>query len=572
MTTKMKSSSFGWAKYFSGEKWLDVLSWLVIFTLGVSLLLGMFLPLYTDELATKIMQSRFFAEHGRLLTLFPQCESGFISDTPYSWYPAAVIYSFIYSQLEPLGIRIAGVVTSLMSLVVLFYWISSKALISKDKILLCATVAAIFGLGVFPFVLVLARAEQWLVLLIVTYCLFPIISKRLLQHKNKLVEIASFIIFCILTSFFFYTHTKSIFFFPMIFISALYSFGSKHKLLFGLSLMFTVVCAIQTVQYARAAIRCDDAPILSKLLASQTIDMSKLTVSPLLVINDAINNLVSAPQQITRHLVFQSEYQSGWLPPEKTESFSDVVAIVNVVVVTILQGVIWLALLTPLILIFSGMQWANVGKEKLLVCSIWIALVGHLAIYKVWNFYGGALVIPISVALLVISCAEIFQLSIRTRIGKSILLIVFVTSLLSFSLRFFNVMPDLIAIAHSSTNSLPGQPLSVSAFNFENTRARVRLLANECGLQGDGSKKLVVDDMTYFAFDDLQQPLHLVYLYEGGFGADIGGDKLQKFLTKMGSDGIVAQCTYFPHLYLGHAIRDDNICCIRLEKLQHIYK
>ena len=268
-------------------------------------------------------------------------------------------------------------------------------------------------------------------------------------------------------------------------------------------------------------------------------------------------------------MIFQKEYQSGWLPPSQAEGFGYIVSIVNLGVAIILQVVVWLALAAPPIRIFSTRRWKFIRNEKILTCALWIALVGHLAIYKVWNFYGGGLAIPLSVALIIMCCRGLFPLSKGTKFGNFTLAIIFATSLFSFPIRIFNIMPSLIATLHSNTDLLPGQPLSVSAFNFENTRTRVRLLASECGLPGDNSKRFVIDDMTYYAFDYLLQPIHLVYLYEGGFGADIGDNKLQQFLDKMGSDGIVAQCTYFPNRFLQNAKRDGNICCINLELMQN---
>ncbi|MES2181594.1 MAG: hypothetical protein V4493_05805, partial [Pseudomonadota bacterium] len=149
--------------------------------------------------------------------------------------------------------------------------------------------------------------------------------------------------------------------------------------------------------------------------------------------------------------------------------------------------------------------------------------------------------------------------------AKLILLTILLFSLASFFILFSSVVPSLILTNYVDKSFLIGQPLSVATFNCPSQRLRVRALASQCGIKGDGANRLVVDDLTYFAFDQLRQPLHMVYLYEGGFGADISGNKIKPFLAKVANEGIIAQCTYLPEVYKASAIHDGNYCCVRLD-------
>lgn len=546
------------------DKWLKALSLVVVMLLLATFLLGIFVPLYTDEVATKIVQARFFAEGGKIVTLFPQCGASFVVDTPLTWYPAAIIYAFLYAGLEPLGLRISGVAMALAWIALSFWGIVRITSIRQYSIYLYAAVAVILGLGVLPFLMILARSEQWLILLITLYCLFPIISRRVIFHKSTFSKWGLFFVFCLVTSLFFYSHPKAIFFFPLVIISAFYTFGIKNRLLLWLSISFLAICAFQSVLFAKTLTHCEGAPKLSAMLTSQTLDFGLIKTAPLEFIATATENIINAPNSITNYVLFSNNYQSGWLPAVNEASLTFAIRFVNSSSKTLLLTCLWSALLLPLFF-FSKLRSTAKNREKFfLALALWIGLVGHLAIFSTWNFYGGALVLPLSLLILVLLGADTFQLAMQRLWAKWVLLIVLVISLSSFYVLFYTILPNLILNSHSDKGLLVGQPLSVSAFNFSTQRLRVRALAKTCGINGDDSTHLVIDDLTYFAFERLHQPVHVIYLYGGGFGLDVAGDRVQPFLTKIASDGIIARCTYLPEFYKDKAVRDGNYCCVNI--------
>ena len=102
--------------------------------------------------------------------------------------------------------------------------------------------------------------------------------------------------------------------------------------------------------------------------------------------------------------------------------------------------------------------------------------------------------------------------------------------------------PPLLRAARSG-DAVPvnQEAYSINAFAYASTRERVRSLAESCGVAGDGATRLVVDNLTYFAFTGLRQPMHLGFMGPGGWGADIAG-KTRKLLVDMQSDGMIARC------------------------------
>lgn len=75
---------------------------------------GLLVPIYADEVSTKMTQATAFHHDGRMLTAIPQCLPEMTMPIPASWYPGAAVYQLLYSNLSPLMIRGSGVVIALM--------------------------------------------------------------------------------------------------------------------------------------------------------------------------------------------------------------------------------------------------------------------------------------------------------------------------------------------------------------------------------------------------------------------------------------------------------------------------
>ena len=86
----------------NANRWLDGLAWIGILAFAAAIGLGILVPVYVDEIATKLVQARFLAEHGQMLSLFPQCSSGFVlcSDQPKWRYLSP--HRFVCEQHTPM--------------------------------------------------------------------------------------------------------------------------------------------------------------------------------------------------------------------------------------------------------------------------------------------------------------------------------------------------------------------------------------------------------------------------------------------------------------------------------------
>lgn len=545
-------------------RWVDALSWLAILAFVATIGLGVLVPVYSDEVSTKLVQARFLDEGGRMLSLFPQCASGFILDTPLTWYPAALAFSVLYGGIQPVGLRLAGIAVVLAWIAVFASWVILTVPAPRDRLRTMAGMAGILGLGVLPLTLVLARPEQWLLLVLTCFLMLVAAAGRVGAWRRILGPAFLFAAFVLLTSLLNYTHPKALFFLPFVILAACCVFGRERKWLLALTAVFAILSAYQTYAFAQAVIRCEDAPILSGILSAQTTSLSLIATDPLGFLQAVIGNLAAAPGKIAQHGVFQSAFQSAWLPPVPFAASSAFVQALNlgmtvVWYLTCLLG----ALLPPLVFLMAPAQDRN-GAARFLMPALWVGLVGHLGLYKEWNFYGGSLVIAIAGLLVVHSLGRIRHLPRLPGLTNVGLVPLLTLTLASTTVLGIQQAPRLLATARSADEAPANQMYSVNAFAFPGARDRIRNLAEACGLPGDGATRLVVDDLAYFAFSDLRQPLNLGMLWPGGWGADVAG-KARNLLVGMQSEGIIGQCRLIPPEFRNQTLQEGNLCCVDLK-------
>jgi hypothetical protein len=547
------------------NRWLDGLAWIGLLAFTAALGLGVLVPVYVDEVATKLVQARFLAEHGQMLSLFPQCSSGFVLETPTSWYPAALIFAVFYGDLQPLGLRVSGVLLFLMWLAVFVGWVFLMTPDARQRLRIMAGMTAILGLGVLPLTLILARPEQWLVLILSCFLALAAGADRLWSRGRSWMPAAILALFLLLTSLLNYAHPKALFFVPFVLLAATCVFSLQRKWLLAVALTFAVFSAYQTYGVARAVTRCEEAPVLAKLLAAQTTRVAMVVEDPIAFVAELSTNLVTAPGKIADHGVFQSQYQSGWLPPVPFAAAGSGVKALNLGLRGFWYLACLLAVLLPPLVLFLDRGKETTVAGRLLLPGLWIGFAGHLALYKEWNFYGGALVIPLAGLLVVHSLARLRALPHPVWLANGVLGALLLLAVPSTAVLISQQGPPLLRTARSGDEVPVNQEaFSLNAFAYAATQQRIRNLAESCGLAGDGATRLVVDDLTYFAFTDLRQPLLLSFFGPSGWGADIAG-KTRRLLVDMQSDGMIARCELFGPEFRNQTLREGDLCCVDLK-------
>jgi len=172
------------------------------------LLSGVFLPVYSDEVMTKFRVARLFLEDGNAVTLFPQCTTTAGRTVSWVFYPAGILLSAIYAHLGPLGLRVSGISLSLIWFALLAYWCLTQARDLGGALQRFAGLVAVASLGVLPYLWVLSRPEQFLMLPILVLCLLALFFK---DQKSARAQVAMTVGLALLLTLFFYAHPKSMF-------------------------------------------------------------------------------------------------------------------------------------------------------------------------------------------------------------------------------------------------------------------------------------------------------------------------------------------------------------------------
>ncbi|SDC22147.1 hypothetical protein SAMN05216345_101973 [Cupriavidus sp. YR651] len=551
--------------------WQCLVAWIIIAALIVVLVAGVFVPVYGDEVAAIFMRGMFIANGWKLNTLLPQCGPEFLSGVPALLVPGAVTYDLVYSLATgPLFIRLAGILTALLWFGAAGALIIAQVRSQRLGCAMLASLASIVGLGVLPLTMVMMRSEQILLLLLTLFLAFPVVLRRDIGRENSWRLLILAAAFCLVVSIFCYTHPKALFFAPLILISAWSLLGSRSKLVCAIVSAFAIGCLWQTLQFAALLTKCGDAPALAKLLASNVMPLGGLVSSPRAFVVELFNNIDAAPLAMLRHMVFADQYQSAWLAPSAGLGNWDVAVRIN-------QGIQYVTLLVfrvafflpPAVFLLKALLRKLDGATWCL-SALWIGLLGHLALYKAWNFYGAALMVPIAALLVMLCVAALSTLGgdRLPRLVKSSMALLplpfYMLFLCSSALLLGNVLPQTIRSVNAADIGLPDQGLSIPSFGYARQRDRIRDFAEQCHIRGDGARHLVVDNLTFFAFDGLREPLQSDYLYEHGFGVDLQGDALPRLLKRLGSQAVIAQCTIFPGAFAGKVHREGNLCCVDL--------
>jgi hypothetical protein len=552
----------------SALRWMsaasNVLPMLFLVLFFCVLLSGIFLPVYSDEVVTKWILSRIFFESGDAVTLFPQCSNTLDKTVSFVFYPAAIFLAGLYSFLGPFGLRISGLLLALFWFSGIAYWNFKSSLSSTAGFRSFSALAALASLGVMPYLWVMARPEQLMVIGVLFFCLYPLYFK---QDKNiqKLWTGAS--LYILAASIFFYSHSKSIFFLPFVIASVWYAFRSCSVgirwALFG----YVFALGVVVIRDASSLAQCTDAPMIQKILDANVLSPNLMLTAPSEFFSRGFSNLWQFPGRVVEHLVIKNTFQSGWLPP--LGSVQAEVGVLNNLIKGSLFFLIVGSHLLAIIIFIRQFVFRNLSPAAVLAFLLVASSAANSFIYEVWHFYSGNQFVPVSIMILCLSLPNIPNLAIPDRIRGLFFYCLLFIATISIVTLFCKAFPILKNNAAIDQAEIAGQPLSIPTFGTKSHIASIRNLGEACGFPSGRQKYLVVDHMTYFAYRENKQPIHILYVSELGFGGDLGGGRLLPFLKKINSPGVISRCEWLPAEFQGMARRDNKgYCCINLDKIK----
>jgi hypothetical protein len=539
--------------------WRSVLSAMVIVSFVAFAALANLLPLYTDEVASKAELARTLIEGGRLITLVPQCHESWISKLPLSWLPGALYYHVAFSRVGLFGIRLSAIVMSSLWLGGVSWVIFRRA---RDRAIGTRRVAsflAMHAIGVVPLTLFSARAESTIISALVAYVAFPILwpieSRRTIAGRAAVT-----IAFVFVTSIVYLTHPKMLFFTPVVIVSTAYTFTRRRPGWLAVAALFVGLTVAQTYAGAKEFVSCPESPDVERILTEQTLSIRKAGVT-----GTAVNFVTNVETLVDGTAI---DIKPRWLPlnaPGPVPVFESFATRI---------GRLWLRAFvygTPIFVALVALRAIRrraARARALLASTIVIGVIGNLATKISWPFYAsgmviGALALAAALAASIVPFSLEARLRLRTRrfvqVGAPTAHVVAIVSMIAAALAF---APGIIGLARRDGTLYPEMPAWVPAYGFSKERPTIRAHAERCGIAGDGAKHLVVDDATFFAFDDMHEPLHLIYVTDTTmWGNDRKGARDIVFLSEMEAPGIVTRCAYLPSLLENEMKRAGDYCC-----------
>ena len=515
---------------------LPVLGWV-----GLLPLLLVF-PIYSDELLWKLIDSRLLLDSGKLLYLFPECAKGISLDPPISWYPLQLIDAALYSDMTNPQVLRYWAIGIFFAIVLYCAWFVRFSL--RPGIGYAASIGAVLAplsLGVLPFLLVMNRPEQGLLLVVICGCSIPVIlEKRKLTSLQIWTTAAVFILLCwIAVS----THAKGVFLLPALLLAACLTM--RRWLPSLLVLAAAAFGAIETIRLWRIRTDCPESPFLMQVFHGQSLSPDELSNGLGRFLGLAWSNVVHG-SVYWQNAGFKQEYQSVWLPTAGSSPTLIEVLLNRAIPLFVALGAV---LVFPAVLSTARAIKARSLPDNgsLIATSLVICLVGVAAFQSGKNFYETALMLPLFAAAVMFSLTTKRLPAVPLIGGRTILATIAVLAVISQLVVAFRFYPKLPEWQQALAQRQPAQEA-------------VRRLISRCGIEADAkTRHLLVDDFTYTLLWRTQEP-YFTSLTSGWWAT---GVDQQRIVEDRGVTGVVAACPSVSTRIWNSIISEGGYCCAK---------
>jgi hypothetical protein len=511
---------------------LPLLGWFALLPVLLSL------PVYSDELEWKLMTSRLFLDGGKLVYVFPPCTRGRLLDVPVSWYPIELINALIYADMtNPQILRYWGVAIfcGLMGYATWFAWHRLRP--QLHPLAICGGILVPLSFGVLPFLTVLNRPEQGLMLILVLACTLPFIFHERERERSPALTWLLALVYVLLSWMILAIHMKAVFLLPVMLLSACCCLRKWRPITLVVAAVGFGAWQTLTLWLTRAD--CPESPFLQDVFRRQNMSPHDLESGPLSFLSQTLAN-IRGVKDYWRATGFQDIYQANWLPPSGSP-LTVFDKILNACV-PILMAVAAVLIIRAFAKTFSQ----AVQRRKLpdpaasISMCLLLCLLAIACFQKGKNFYESSLAIPmLGLAVLLILPAQVTR---KARIAFAGLAALAVASQLTLALSFY---PHLAAWRAAQA----ARPVQ---------QEHIRTLAARCGVKIDQTTShLLVDTQTYTVLWPTRQLYFLHYLY-GWWGT---GTDPSQVIRDIGITGAIGECRFVTRERWASIVSDEKLCC-----------
>ncbi|MDF8331636.1 hypothetical protein [Novosphingobium cyanobacteriorum] len=530
-------------------------------TLLITLVAGLLVPVYSDETGWRFQERAGI--DGFDILFSDLCGPNTIATAPWHmmtvrWFSAAANLTFA----SPFFIRLEGVLCALAWLVMVGLLLLRLEPARERRLQLGTIAAGLLSLGTLPFLLVLSRPEQPLILttaliLLVTFWRPP---SHTITPFSALAKIAPIVILTVIAQSY---HMKGVLYAVIACTAILVCAQGPRTLLpraLGLAAVITVMLA--SAHYWTARLACPGNAAIAAMYAHENVASALAEGKGL---GNAVQTLLAgaSPLNYVALTVPTGAPMSSWLPPGHVPTL---VTVVYRLGLPLCWGAAIVAALLSLTMHIRANGLRSLFEPRPLLA---LALLGCVAIWGASqlnrNVYEAGHVLPALVlaTLLALTLPRAARGRWMARATVGVTIIGAASQL--FLLAAF--VPPLAAAAHTP-GYVSGQPYSASIADYAPVRQDIHSAMVAAGIpQGRTLNRVMVDEVTYLALQDTRLPIHrlgVLSVWNGGLADPVG------YLLSRGSDGIVIGCHLLPARLRQAAARSGPICALSAKTLDRL--
>lgn len=529
---------------------------------GLVLILAFLMPVYTDELLWKLLLGRYQADgnHELALTLIPSCRF-YAKDVPWPLLPFRLFNQVLYGAIPgPLNIRLFGLVLELS-----WFWLTWRLIVSVVRPALgswtAATgVLAFAMLGVLPLLLAFGRPEQ-ILLIGMTICFIPLLKPVTGPQPPLRASALHAVLICLMAGFLLTTHPRANFALPL--IAAFCQRVLRRPWLTIATL--AVILSFDIVAYGDWAARwnCPGDPTIAERFRSLNIAANHSPADLENYLRALLHSFGNPSSWFLADIVQRPSYTANMIPPFKGFGW--------LLIGSLLWA--WLCYIfligTAALIIAWQTRWREVETRMSLIglAAIWLFFAASLIARIDKNDYEAELLLPLvgmgsfgAVWVAWPSLLRIFGGPAIGRIARFGFVVTVSLAVVSQTGLLINYAPYIY-----SSWTKPGYPknqrFSVGNFGYAELRSQILAAAEKCGIElRRHPRHLVVDELTYFSFQQTYQPFFMTELDEHGWSSHHPDptDTLRYFR----SDGMIVGCQWIPTVYKSRATANGKFCCL----------
>lgn len=520
----------------------------------LAILAGTLVPLYTDEIGWRFQERAWIDGVDKAYN--DTCGPNTLARPPWfmlpvRWFSATANQTFA----DPLFVRIEGVLCALGWIGLLWLLVARLGRSGPDRRGIQALVFSLLGLGTLPFLQVLSRPEQPLLIALTLMLVIALAPWRGTGPATAawLKGAAILLLGVVAVSY----HLKGVVYAPVALACLAVCAtgpGTRIPRLVFAALLVAIMAAGAVYWFGR--FECPQNPETAAVLARENL---AAMLSGKGSLRDAIGPILLGTNPLNyAWLAGLHTDMSDWLP---RGIFPTALAGAVLVALTLLWG--------GAVLLGAGRLVVFLARERMkaLVVPQALLALAVLACVEVWgvsqvnrNAYEAAHVLPMLAIFVALALSLPLDGDARFRRAQDWLMRLAVPAALISEAALLGCAGGPLIAANGTPGSIPGQGLSVSLSGYDAIRRDVAAAMRQAGLAGDRPRRgLVVDDVTYLALQRDRLPFHRLGLFAVW---NFGMTNPAQYLLERKSDGIVMSCANLPMEFEAAATRAGTICAL----------